>query len=58
VNSDTRNLTEDTTKYVAEIIPESFPCINCILTATNEIKNFINSLKSKNVCGYDEISTK
>jgi hypothetical protein len=34
-----------------------FQNINLVPTTVNEIKSIINSLKSKNSCGYDEIST-
>jgi hypothetical protein len=30
---------------------------DCFTTSANEIKSIINSLKSKNLCSYDEIST-
>jgi hypothetical protein len=39
-------------------IPTTFPGINVLPTMANEIKNIINSLKSKNSCSYDGISTK
>jgi hypothetical protein len=58
MNSDTTALmTEDTTKYLNEGIPKTFPNINIIPTTANEFKRIINSLKSTNSFGYDEIST-
>jgi hypothetical protein len=57
-NNDTTTLTtEDTTKYLTEAIPKTFPNINLMPTTANEIKSIINSIKSENSCGYDEIST-
>jgi hypothetical protein len=58
MNNDTTTLTtEDATKYLIEAIPKTFPNINLMPTTANEIRSIINSLKSKNSCGYDEIST-
>jgi hypothetical protein len=58
MNNDTTTLTtEDATKYLIEGIPKTFPNINLRPTTVNEIKNIINSLKSKNSYGYDEIPT-
>jgi hypothetical protein len=58
MNSDiTALMTEDTTKYLNEGIPKTFPNINLIPTTANEFKHIINSLKSTNSFCYDEIST-
>jgi hypothetical protein len=58
-NSDTTTpKTEDAMKFLAKAIPNSFPNINLIPTTPNEIKSIITSLKSKNSCGYDGISSK
>jgi hypothetical protein len=58
MNNDTTTLTtEDATKYLTETIPKTFPNVSLVPTTVNEIKSKINSLKSKNSCGYDEIST-
>jgi hypothetical protein len=58
MNNDTITLTwEDTTKFLTEAIPKTFPSINLIPTTANEIISIIHSLKSKHSCGYDEIST-
>jgi hypothetical protein len=58
MNNDTTTLTtEDATKYLTEAIPKTLPNINLMLITANEIKSIINFLKSKNSCGYDEIST-
>jgi hypothetical protein len=56
-NNTTTLTTEDATKYLIEAIPKTFPNINLMPTTVNEIKSITNSLKSKNSCGYDEIST-
>jgi hypothetical protein len=46
MNNDTTTLiTEDTTKYLTEAIPKTFPNINLMPTTINEIKSTINSLK-------------
>jgi hypothetical protein len=46
MNSDTTTLTtEDTTKYLTEAIPKTFPNIYLMPTTVNEIKSIINSLK-------------
>jgi hypothetical protein len=42
---------------MATAFPRSFPNINRMPPTANEIKNS-SSLKSKNSCGYDKISTK
>jgi hypothetical protein len=58
MNNDIITLTtKDAKKYLTEAIPKTFPNINLMLTTANEIKSIINFLKSKNSCGYDEIST-
>jgi hypothetical protein len=58
MNNDTITLTrEDTTKFLTEAIPKNFPSINLMPTTANEIRSIIHSLKSKSLCGYDEIST-
>jgi hypothetical protein len=56
-NNTTTLTTEDATKYLTEAIPKTFPNINLMPTTVNKIKSIINSLESKNSCGYDEIST-
>jgi hypothetical protein len=45
-------------KLLAKTIPNSFPNLNLMPTTPDEIKNIIISLKSKNSCDYDEISSK
>jgi hypothetical protein len=46
MNNDTTTLTtEDTTKYLTEAIPKTFPNTNLMPTTVNEIKSTINSLK-------------
>jgi hypothetical protein len=49
---------EEAIQYMTKTIPRTFPNINILPTMANEIKNIINSLKSRNSCGYDGISTK
>jgi hypothetical protein len=49
---------EEAIQYMTKTIPGTFPDINLLPTMANEIKNIINSLKSRNSCGYDGISTK
>jgi hypothetical protein len=48
--------TEDAMKLLAKAIPNSFPNMNLLPTTPDETKNII-SLKSKNSCGYDGISS-
>jgi hypothetical protein len=49
MNNDTTTLTtEDATKYLTEAIPKTLPNINLMLTAVDEIKSILNSLKPKN----------
>jgi hypothetical protein len=43
---------------MAKTIPRTLPDINLLPTMADEIKNIINSLMSRNSCGYDGISTK
>jgi hypothetical protein len=58
MNKDTITLKrEDATKFLTEAIPKTFPNINLMPTTANEIRSTIHSPKSKNSCGYDEIST-
>jgi hypothetical protein len=58
MNNDTITLKrQDATKFLTEAIPKTFPSINPMPTTANEIRSNIHSLKSKNSCGYDEIST-
>jgi hypothetical protein len=57
-NETTTTTTGDAMKFLAEAIPDIFPSINLLPTTPNEIKKIITSLKSKNSCGYDEISSK
>jgi len=58
MNNDTTTITkEDTIKYLSKAIPRTFPNMNLMSTTENEIKSKINFLKSKNSCGYNEIST-
>jgi hypothetical protein len=57
--NNTKSSTEkEAIQYTAKTIPRTFPDINLMLTTPNEVKNIINSLKSKNSCSYDGISTK
>ena len=44
--------------YLANLFHASFPSIKFQNTSTREIEKIINSLRMKNSCGYDEISTK
>jgi hypothetical protein len=44
-------------QFLTEAIPEIFASINLLPTRPNEIKKTI-SRKSKNSCGYKEISSK
>lgn len=41
-----------------KIFGKPFPKIRLTNTTTNEIETIINSIKSKNVYGYDEVSKK
>jgi hypothetical protein len=43
---------------LANAFNNPFPNIQLKFSTTKEIENIIKSLKSKNTCGYDEISTK
>jgi len=44
--------------YLLQSFQNSFPNFTLKIVSTNEIKNIIKSLKSKNSSGYDGISTK
>jgi hypothetical protein len=48
---------EEAIQFMTKTIPRTFPDINILSATANEI-NKINSLKSKNSCGYDGILTK
>jgi hypothetical protein len=41
-----------------DAFPEGFPIINIIATTETEIENITHSLKSKNLSGYNEITSK
>jgi len=57
MKNDTTNITiEDAIKYLTKAIPRTSPNINLMPTTANESRSIINSPKSKNSCGYDEIS--
>lgn len=45
-------------KFFMKAIPNLFPSINLKPATSDEIKNIIISLKSKNSNGYNEISSK
>jgi hypothetical protein len=39
-------------------VPKTFPNINLMPTTANKIKNIINSLTTKGLCGFNKIKTK
>jgi hypothetical protein len=45
-------------KYLFKSFKHPFPNIQWFYNATDEIENFIKSLKTKNSCVYDEIPIK
>ena len=57
-NNQSSNTTKNPTNYLSNIFHTPFPCIKFRTTSTREIEKIINSLKSKDSFGYDEISTK
>jgi hypothetical protein len=58
MNTDTKSSAEKAAiQHMANTNPTIFPGVNLLPTTANEIKNIINSLKSKNACIYDETST-
>jgi hypothetical protein len=50
--------TEDAVSFLKAAVPVKFPSINIIPTTETEMKIVINSLKSKNSSGYDEVTSK
>ena len=46
------------TLFKEKAFNKSYPSMECKCTTTKEIEQIIKSLKTKNSCGYDEISTK
>jgi hypothetical protein len=51
-------INSDPSHYVAHAFNNSFPNIQIKFSRTKEIESIIKSLKPKNTCGYEEISTK
>jgi hypothetical protein len=49
---------EDTTSFLKYAFPTKLPGIKIILTTETEIKSIIETPKSKNLSGYDEITNK
>jgi hypothetical protein len=49
---------EDAVSFLKAAFPVKFPSINIIPTTETEMKSVINSLKSTNSSGYDEVTSK
>jgi hypothetical protein len=46
------------THFKGQDFTKPYPSMECKCTTTKEVEQVIKSLKTKNSCGYDEISTK
>ena len=49
---------ESHTHFMEQAFNKPYPSMECKYTTTKEIERIKQSLKAKNSCGYDEISTK
>ena len=58
INNGVYPTTDNPINYLSKYYNKTFPMIQWQYISTYEIKNIIKSLKSKNTCGYDEISNR
>jgi len=58
INNGINQTTDNPINYLIKYYNKPFPMIQWQYVSTYEIKNIIKSLKSKNTCGYDEISNR